>query len=148
MSDNEYALAIYDGNEVFIDPVTFEPWMTQKDMTSLFGVSVQNVGQILNRAEKKNLLPKTSVLKTTFTASDGKRYQAKHYNLNAILLVGYRTESPKTVIFREWIADITREHLQKVQRENADLRHELHAIKADLNDALLQPYMDDYPDEF
>jgi hypothetical protein len=36
------------------------------------------------------------------TAADGKRYRTLHYNLDAILAVGYRVRSPRGTAFRQW----------------------------------------------
>jgi hypothetical protein len=45
------------------------------------------------------------------TASDGKTYQTKFYNLDTIISVGYRVNSKRGVQFRQWAACILREHL-------------------------------------
>ena len=48
---------------------------------------------------------------SSVTASDGKRYQVKHYNLDAIISVGYRVKSQRGVQFRQWATRTLREHL-------------------------------------
>jgi hypothetical protein len=47
------------------------------------------------------------------TATDGKRYETKLYNLDAILAVGYRVRSPRGVQFRRWASTVLKEYLVK-----------------------------------
>jgi hypothetical protein len=47
------------------------------------------------------------------TASDGKNYRVGHYNLDAILAVGYRVRSPRGVQFRRWASTVLKEFLTK-----------------------------------
>ena len=47
------------------------------------------------------------------TADDGKTYQVKHYNLDIILAVGYRTNSSTAIQFRQWATKTLREHITK-----------------------------------
>jgi hypothetical protein len=47
------------------------------------------------------------------TASDGKRYHTRHYNLDAIIAVGYRVRSPRGTAFRQWATTRLRELLVK-----------------------------------
>ena len=47
------------------------------------------------------------------TAADGKNYRVAHYNLDAILAVGYRVRSPRGVQFRRWASNVLAEYLKK-----------------------------------
>jgi prophage maintenance system killer protein len=47
------------------------------------------------------------------TASDGKTYQVEYFNLDVILSVGYRVNSKKATIFRQWATKILRQHITK-----------------------------------
>ena len=47
------------------------------------------------------------------TAADGKNYRVAHYNLDAILAVGYRVRSPRGVQFRRWASTVLKEYLSK-----------------------------------
>lgn len=40
------------------------------------------------------------------TATDKKTYNTKHYNLEAILAVGYRVRSEQGIQFRQWATEI------------------------------------------
>jgi hypothetical protein len=45
------------------------------------------------------------------TAADGKTYQVEHYNLDAILSVGYRVNSRRGTEFRIWATSVLKDHL-------------------------------------
>ena len=47
------------------------------------------------------------------TGTDGKKYSVKHYNLDAIIAVGYRVNSKKATQFRIWATGILRDYLVK-----------------------------------
>ncbi len=64
-------------------------WLTQKMMAELYGVSVSAVNQHLKKIfEDGELLEEAVIKKYLITASDGKQYNTKHYNLQAIIAVG------------------------------------------------------------
>ncbi len=46
-----------------------------------------------------------------YTAADGKSYQTKFYNLDAILSVGYRVNSRNATLFRQWANKVLKEYL-------------------------------------
>uniref|UniRef100_UPI0026F31A10 virulence RhuM family protein n=1 Tax=Acetobacterium wieringae TaxID=52694 RepID=UPI0026F31A10 len=57
-----------------------------------------------------NELMENSVIRNfRITGSDGKSYNTKHYNLSAIIAVGYKVNSEKAVQFRKWATEIVRE---------------------------------------
>ena len=59
-------------------------------------------------------LQKFSVVKDFLTtAADGKNYNVLHYNLDAIIAVGYRINSRKATEFRIWATKILREYIVK-----------------------------------
>ena len=66
-------------------------WLTQLQMADLFQITKQNVSLHINNIFKEGELSAYSVVKDYLTtAADGKNYSTKHYNLDAILAVGYR----------------------------------------------------------
>lgn len=78
-------------------------WLTQAQMTELFDTSKQNVSLHINNCFKEGELDKDSVVKDFLTtASDGKNYKTKHYNLDVIISVGYRVKS-REVLSKKWI---------------------------------------------
>ena len=89
-------------------------WLTQKRMAELFGVNVRTVNEHLQNIFKSNELDEDSVIrKFRTTASDGKKYTVKFYNLDAILSVGYRVNSIQATQFRKWASKILKEYIIK-----------------------------------
>ena len=87
-------------------------WLSQKQMTELFGVNVPAVSKHMrNIFKSKELIEKSVVSKMEITASDGKTYKTKHYNLDAIISIGYRVNSKQATQFRIWATNILREHM-------------------------------------
>ena len=71
-------------------------WLTQKMMADLFGVGVPAINKHLSNIFESNELEQDSVISILeTTASDGKNYKTKFYNLDAVISVGYRVNSSK-----------------------------------------------------
>jgi hypothetical protein len=89
-------------------------WLSQKLMADLFQTSKQNIGQHLKNIFKEGELREYVVVKKFFTtAADGKKYQTRFYNLDAIISVGYRVKSPVATRFRQWATRHIREFIVK-----------------------------------
>ncbi len=89
-------------------------WLTQKGMASLFQTSKQNISLHLRNVFKERELDEDSVVKEFLTtASDGKKYPTKFYNLDAIISVGYRIKSRIATRFRQWATQRLREYIVK-----------------------------------
>ena len=89
-------------------------WLTQLEMAELFSATKQNISLHLKNLFEDNELDENSVVKESLTtASDGKAYRTKMYNLDAILAVGYRVRSPRGVQFRRWATIVLSEYLRK-----------------------------------
>ncbi len=89
-------------------------WLTQLEMAELFNASKQNISLHLKNLFDDGELHEDSVVKESLTtAADGKAYQTKLYNLEAILAVGYRVRSPRGVQFRRWASTVLAEYLKK-----------------------------------
>ena len=75
-------------------------WATQKAMAMLFDCSTDNIGLHLKNIFKSGELEESSVTeKNSATATDGKNYMTKFYNLDAIISVGYRVNSIPPVVY-------------------------------------------------
>ncbi|MEG9531561.1 virulence RhuM family protein [Mannheimia indoligenes] len=95
----------YEDNEI---------WLTQKRIAELFEVSVPTINEHLKHIFESEELNELSVIrKFRITASDGKNYNTKHYNLDAVISVGYRVNSIRATQFRQWATQILREFSQK-----------------------------------
>ena len=85
-------------------------WATQKAMAILFDCSTDNIGLHLKNIFKSGELNESSVAeKNSATAADGKNYQTKFYNLDAIISVGYRVNSIRATQFRQWCTYVIRQ---------------------------------------
>ena len=85
-------------------------WCSQKAMAQLFDCSTDNIGLHLKNIFKSGELQEDSVTeKFSATASDGKNYLTKFYNLDAIISVGYRVNSTRATQFRQWCTFILRQ---------------------------------------
>ena len=90
-----------EGIQVVVEDETV--WLTQKAMATLFDCSVANINQHLKSVFDSGELAEGSVIKDfLITAADGKNYKTKHYNLDAVISVGYRINSMRTTQFRKW----------------------------------------------
>ena len=85
-------------------------WATQKAMATLFDCSTDNISLHLKNIFKSGELQEDSVTENnSATASDGKTYQTKFYNLDAIISVGYRVNSIRATQFRQWCTYVIRQ---------------------------------------
>ena len=112
-------------------------WLTQAQMAELFQTSKQTVSLHTNNIFKENELDRNSVVKESLTtASDGKKYQVKYFNLDVIISVGYRVKSIRGTQFRQWANSVLKEYLLKgysVNRRLTELEHTVaeHSKKID-----------------
>lgn len=98
-----------DGIEVRVQDETI--WLSQKLMAELFDCSTDNVSLHLKNIFKDNELDERSVTEEfSVTASDGKAYKTRHYNLDAIIAVGYRVNSKRATAFRQWATSVLRDY--------------------------------------
>ncbi|MFA7044457.1 MAG: RhuM family protein [Bacteroidales bacterium] len=89
-------------------------WLSQKQMAELFDCSVDNISLHLKNVFKEAELRENSVTEEySTTASDGKNYIVKHYNLDAIISVGYRINSLRGTQFRIWATQKLKEYIVK-----------------------------------
>jgi hypothetical protein len=98
-----------DGVEVRVQDSTI--WLSQKNMGELFTTSADNIGLHLRNIFKEGELNAESVTEEfSATATDGKNYSVKHYNLDAIIAVGYRVNSKRATAFRQWATGVLRDY--------------------------------------
>jgi hypothetical protein len=89
-------------------------WLPQSGMAELFQTSKQNIAKHLKAIFAEGELVADSVVNQWLTtAADGKSYRVAHYNLDAILAVGYRVRSQRGTQFRRWATERLREYLVK-----------------------------------
>jgi len=82
-------------------------WLTQKMMGILYNVETHTINYHLKKIFSDSELEESSVIRNfRITANDGKSYDTKHYNLSAIISVGYKVNSERAVLFRKWATHI------------------------------------------
>ena len=87
-------------------------WLSQSQMVELFQTTKQNISLHINNIFKEGELNAISVVKEYLTtASEGKKYRTKYYNLDVIISVGYRVKSLRGTQFRQWANKVLKEYL-------------------------------------
>ena len=90
-------------------------WLTQRQMAELFESSPDNISlHLKNIFEDKELEESATTEDSSVVQIEGNRRvrrQLKHYNLDAIISVGYRVNSRRGVRFRQWATATLRDHL-------------------------------------
>ena len=85
-------------------------WLSQKMMGLLYGVEIPTINYHLKKIFEDNELDENPVIRNfLITADDGKTYNTKHYNLSAIIAVGYKVNSERAVQFRKWATQVIEE---------------------------------------
>ena len=115
---NQSKILIYqsDDGKIRVDTLLQDEsiWMSQKTIAQLFDCSTDNIGLHLKNIFESGELDQISVTEDfSVTASDGKNYKVKHYNLDAIISVGYRVNSIQGTHFRIWATRTLKQHLVK-----------------------------------
>lgn len=100
--------------EAMVDPGRETLWATQKAISSLFNVERSVITKHLRNVFATGELDEKEVCAIfAHTASDGKTYQTKYYDLDAIISVGYRVNSLRATSFRRWAASLIKQYLLK-----------------------------------
>jgi hypothetical protein len=85
-------------------------WLTQKMMGVLYDVETHTINYHLKKVFSDSELQEDAVIRNfRITAADGKNYNTNHYNLSAIIAVGYKVNSERAVQFRKWATQIIQE---------------------------------------
>ena len=90
-------------------------WLTQRQMAELFDTSADNISLHLKNIFSEGELGEPATAEDfSVVQTEGRRQvtrNVKHYNLDAIISVGYRVNSKRGVQFRQWATQVLREHL-------------------------------------
>ena len=114
-------ILLYDnGGEKEFVSVVFQDetfWLTQSGMAELFDCTPENILQHLkNIFSEEELTPEATTKKFLVVRQEGTRQVRRtldHYNLDAIIAVGYRVNSKKATRFRQWATKTLKEYIQK-----------------------------------
>ena len=115
-------------------------WLTQKLIAKLFDVHIATINEHLKNIFNSDELYEDSVIrKFLITASDGKNYNTKHYNLEAIITLGYRVNSEKASDFRRWATRILKDFtLRGYVLDNVRLKNGAYLSKQYFKDLILE----------
>ncbi len=87
-------------------------WLSQAQMAELFGTKRPAITKHLSNIYKSGELDEqTTCSILEHMAEHGQRYRTKHYNLDAIISVGYRVNSMRATQFRQWATRVLKQHL-------------------------------------
>ena len=118
-------------------------WMSQLAMAELFQSTKQNISlHLKNVFDEGELLERRVVKEYLTTASDGKNYRTKFYNLEAIVAVGYRVKSHRGTQFRKWATERLNEYLVKGFTMDDERLKEVNNIGSDYFDEMLERIRD------
>lgn len=100
--------------EVRLDEENETFWLTLNQIADLFERDKSVISRHLKNIFKDNELDRNSVVAFfATTAADGKTYKVEHFNLDAILSVGYRVNSKRGTQFRVWASKVLKDYLMK-----------------------------------
>ncbi len=85
-------------------------WLAQKMMAELYGVSVSAINQHLKKLIKDQEISDSVIKQYLITASGRKEYKTAHYNLQAIISVGFKIENERAIQFRKWARQIVKDY--------------------------------------
>ena len=89
-------------------------WITQKMLAVLYEVETNTINYHIKKIFEDSELEEDSVIRNfRITASDGKSYDTKHYNLQMIIAIGFKVNSERAVQFRKWVNNIAKEYTIK-----------------------------------
>ena len=126
-------IILYQPNETIKLEVRLEEesvWLTRHQLALLFNRDVKTIGKHINNALREELDGIPVVAKFATTATDGKRYNTEHYNLDMILSVGYRVKSNRGIEFRRWANQVLKDYLLK----GYSINHRLQALERTVAD--------------
>ena len=116
--DKENKLILYKDEEGRVSVNTRfadeDVWLAQAQLVEIYQSSESNISEHLtNIFADKELEQDAVVRKIRTTAANGKNYQVLHYNLDVIIALGYRVQSPIAVRFRRWATQRLHEYIKE-----------------------------------
>lgn len=143
---NELAFFETEGGTVEVRVEQQTVWLSQEQMARIFERERSVITKHLRNVFRDSELVEEAVCANfAHTAADGKTYQTKFFNLDAILSVGYRVNSRRGVQFRQWATRILKDHLtrgytldrQRLEHNARELEAALLLVRRTLSNAEL-----------
>lgn len=120
MSENNKIILYQDDNEIIRVSVRFSDedlWLTQNQLAEIYCTTQQNISQHVDNIYKDGeLFTEATNKKFLLVRQEGSRQvkrEIDHYNLDMIIALGYRVQSPVAVHFRRWATERLHEYIQK-----------------------------------
>jgi hypothetical protein len=147
--DNISNIVLYNDGELELKVSVNEEtiWLTQKQLSELFGVTKQNISLHINNIFKDKELNTNSTVKFfLIVQKEGNREiqrNIEHYNLDMIISIGYRVNSIAATKFRQWATSILKNYIKNGYVINADkitnerfvnLENDVNILKSQMND--------------
>ena len=119
--DKENKLILYKDEEGRVSVNTRfadeDVWLTQQQLAEIYSTTKQNVSQHIDNILADGELEENRTVKNFLTVrQEGKRQVRRditYYNLDMIIALGYRVQSPIAVRFRRWATQRLHEYIQK-----------------------------------
>ncbi len=100
--------------DVNVSPEEDTVWLTLDEIGLLFERDRSVIGKHIKNIISSSELNENSVRANfAHTASDGKTYYVDHYNLDMVLAIGYRINSKRGILFRQWANSVLKQYLIK-----------------------------------
>lgn len=147
--DNISNIVLYNDGELELKVSVNEEtiWLTQKQLSELFGVTKQNISLHINNIFKDKELNTNSTVKFfLIVQKEGNREiqrNIEHYNLDMIISIGYRVNSITATKFRQWSTSVLKNYIKNGYVINADkitnerfvnLENDVNILKSQMND--------------
>lgn len=127
-------------------------WLTQAQMSELFETSTDNIGLHLKNIYRENELDENTTTEDfSVVRHEGNRKVKrvlKHYNLDAIISVGYRVSSQKATKFRQWATSVLKSYITNgyainthkiTEQRLLNLENDVNFIKSQIKNNTLEP---------
>lgn len=102
--------------DVQVSPEEDTVWLTQKQMSVLFGVTSDNISLHIKNIFNSHELDSSTTEESSVVQKEGNRKvkrTVKFYNLDMIISVGYRVNSKQGIAFRKWATSILKDYMIK-----------------------------------
>ncbi len=97
-------------NSIDVMVVDENVWLTQEMISTLYEKGRSTITEHLKNIFSDGELDENSVCrKFRRTGADGKEYNTKFYNLEAVIAVGFRTNSERAIVFRQWANSVLKD---------------------------------------
>ena len=150
-TDNDFEL------DVRADSINETVWLTQKEMSLLFGVSADNIGLHIKNIFKEKELDSSTAEESSVVQTEGSRKVTRYvklYNLDMIISVGYRVKSQRGIVFRRWANNVLKRYLidgyalnnkrLEVLNKVVDIQNRMLAYSLDIDKEELIKVIDSY----